>query len=184
MWSLLPTCGATPLVSDGISKEPVDASFARRDGPAALADATPSRFDAAVGAGDGGGCQCVLGADLVLRMSWACFCAVYGCSFSEQAFCDSNVGWSSGCGLDVYAGNTIGGLDEWVFDHQSGEVVGVQLVRTDGVFQCPTDPTLQFSVVAAGRFPDAACTQSPACGCTDAGPPCPVPDSGVLFVHP
>src|SRR5580698_316785 len=109
-------CGSTPLVSmplaaDGGRKEPFD-------GPHPPVDARALSLDA-------GGCQCLLGSDHFLRMSWACLCANYGdlCSSSEAAFCDSNVGWTKGCGLDLYTGLTLGGSDVWVFDHQSGAVV-------------------------------------------------------------
>lgn len=166
-------CGSTPLLStprasDGGRKEAFD-------GP----------VDRTALSSDAGGCQCTLGSDHILRMSWACLCANFGyvCSSDEADFCDSNVGWTKGCGLDVYTALTLGGSDVWVFDHQSGTVIGIQYISEDSVFTCPTDANLQSSVVAAGTFPDGTCASNAACGCTDAGPPCPVPDSGTI-VHP
>jgi hypothetical protein len=163
-------CGSKPLVSDGGRKEPIG-------GPPLRVDALPQPSPL-----DAGDCPCVLGTDHILRMSWACLCANYNdlCTSNESAFCDANVGWTKGCGLDVYSGLTLGGTDVWVFDHQSGAVVGIQYFSEDSVFTCPSDANLQSSAVAAGTFPDATCAGSPACGCTDAGPPCPVPDSGLV----
>jgi hypothetical protein len=176
---LASACSSTPLVSDGGRKGPFDEPF---DGPHAQSDGGVDAPPLPLDAGD---CHCLLGSDHILRMSWACLCANYGdlCSSDEGQFCDSNVGWTKGCGLDVYSGYTIGGIDEWVFDHQSGAVVGIQFVSEDSVFTCPTDPNQQSSEVAAGTFPDPTCVGAAACGCTDAGPPCPQPDSG-LIEHP
>jgi hypothetical protein len=174
---LVAGCGSTPLMSAGNQREPFDGALPQSDGPPAPVDGMASPPDA-------GDCQCLLGTDHILRMSWACFCANYNeCLSDEATFCDSNVGWASGCGLDTHTVYTLDGIEEWVFDHQSGAVVGIQDVNGDGLYTCPTDANLQSNVVVAGTFPDATCARSAACGCTGAGPPCPAPDGG-LFPHP
>jgi hypothetical protein len=164
---LVSACAPTPLVADGGRKTPVDGPVVPVDAPLPL---------------DAGGCPCQLGSDHILRMSWACLCVNYNdlCTSNESAFCETNIGWTKGCGLDVYTGLTLGGSDVWVFDHQSGAVIGIQYISADSVFTCPSNANLQSSAVAAGTFPDATCAGSAACGCTDAGPPCPLPDSGTV----
>jgi hypothetical protein len=138
---------------------------------------------------DGGACQCLLGADGVLRMSWDCFTANFGGGAPMSGWCGGGVagGWVSSCGLDVFELNrddpTIPD-DEWVYD-ASGTLVGQQIAG-DGtpVFVCPSDPSLTAALVAGGQFPPSGCAATD-CSCGDAGAvDCPVPDAGATRINP
>jgi hypothetical protein len=129
---------------------------------------------------DAGACQCVLGADGVLRMSWDCFAANYQDGAPMSQWCGGPGGWVTSCGLDIFKLNrddpTIPD-DEWVYD-ATGATVGQQIAEDIPVFVCPSDPSLKASVVAGGQFPSAGCAVSD-CTCGDAGAVnCPMPDAG------
>jgi hypothetical protein len=139
---------------------------------------------------DGGDCQCVLGADEVLRMSWACFNTYFGGGSPMSGWCAGGVagGWVSSCGLDIYKLNRDDSAipdDEWVYD-AGGNLVGQQIAETSPVFVCPTAPTLwpAATVVAAGQFPASGCAVAD-CTCGDAGAVnCPMPDAGTRTINP
>lgn len=135
---------------------------------------------------DGGDCQCVVGADGVLRMSWDCFTANFGGGAPMSGWCGGSPGgWVSSCGLEVFKLNRDDSTipdDEWVYDG-SGNLVGQQIASVSPVFVCPTAPTLwpAATLVAAGRFPSNSCAVEN-CTCGDAGAiNCPVPDPGILL---
>ena len=139
---------------------------------------------------DAGDCQCVLGSDHVLRMSWACFTTYFGGGSPMSGWCAGGVagGFVSSCGLDVFKLNrddpTIPD-DEWVYD-AGGNLVGQQIAETSPVFVCPTAPTAwpAATVVAAGQFPSSNCAAVD-CTCGDAGAVnCPMPDAGTRTINP
>jgi hypothetical protein len=138
---------------------------------------------------DAGVCQCAIGADGVLRMSWDCFTANYGGGSPMSQWCDGGGagGWVSSCGLDVFKLNrdepTIPD-DEWVYD-ATGALVGQQLA-SDGtpVFVCPSAPSLKAALVAGGQFPASGCSVID-CTCGDAGAlNCTMPDGGTTSINP
>jgi hypothetical protein len=137
---------------------------------------------------DAGDCQCVLGADGVLRMSWDCFTTYFGGGAAMSGWCGGPGGWITSCGLDVFKldrDNAAIPDDEWAYD-PSGNLVGQQIAETSPVFVCPTAPTLwpAATVVAAGQFPASGCAVSD-CTCGDAGAvSCPVPDAGTTPINP
>ncbi len=131
---------------------------------------------------DAGACQCVIGADGVLRMSWDCFSTNYENGAPMSGWCGNGGpgGWVSSCGLEIFKLNrddpTIPD-DEWVYD-ATGTTVGQQIAELDPVFVCPSDPNLRAAVVAGGQFPPSGCAVTD-CTCGDAGAvTCPVPDGG------
>ena len=132
---------------------------------------------------DAGACQCVVGADGVLRMSWDCFTTYFGGGALKSGWCNGGPGgWVSSCGLDVFELNRDDSTipdDEWVYD-ASGDLVGQQIAEVSPVFVCPTAPMMSpaVSIVAAGQFPGTGCAVTN-CTCGDAGAvTCPVPDGG------
>jgi hypothetical protein len=136
---------------------------------------------------DAGACQCVIGADGVLRMSWDCFSTNYGSGAPMSQWCGGPGGWVSSCGFDIFKLNrddpTIPD-DEWVYD-ATGTTVGQQIAG-DGtpVFVCPSDPSLKAALVAGGQFPPSGCAVTN-CSCGDAGAvDCPVPDAGATRINP
>ncbi|HLK94078.1 MAG TPA: hypothetical protein VKZ18_29565 [Polyangia bacterium] len=134
--------------------------------------ACPPPADAGTSSWDAAACDCRIGADGVLRMSWDCFCAAYGCGNPEQGWCGGPGQWTTGCGLDVYTWDRFGETQIYVYD-KSGTQVGTQMQTGGaGFFECPTDPTLQSATVAGGMFPAASCATS-VCPCD------PVPGGGV-----
>jgi hypothetical protein len=126
------------------------------------------------GSGDAAACECRVD-DFTLTMSWACFCAKFGCSDRRPA-CASNRTGYPGCGLIADNFNTVAGQFISVWD-ESGALVGRQYVSDTSYYQCPSDPTVQAGRVRAGRFPDATCGEV---GCTCAGgtTTCATPDAG------
>jgi hypothetical protein len=134
--------------------------------------ACPPPPDAGANPWDAGACDCRIGADGVLRMSWDCFCAAYGCENPELGWCGSPGQWTTGCGLDVFTYDRLGKNQIYVYD-QTGTEVGTQMqVGGASFFECPTDPTLKSPTVAGGTFPSSSCA-SVVCPCD------PVPGGGV-----
>ena len=136
---------------------------------------------------DAGACQCVIGADGVLRMSWDCFSTNYSNGAPMGSWCSGGPGgWVSSCGLDVFKLNrddpTIPD-DEWVYD-ATGATVGQQIAGDIPVFVCPSDPSLKAAVVAGGQFPPSGCAVTD-CTCGDAGAVnCPMSDAGADRINP
>jgi hypothetical protein len=135
---------------------------------------------------DAGACQCVIGADGVLRMSWDCFSTNYGSGAPMSQWCGGPGGWVSSCGFEIFKLNrddpTIPD-DQWVYD-ATGTTVGQQIAELDPVFVCPSDPSLRAAVVAGGQFPPSGCAVTD-CTCGDAGAvDCPVPDAGAAGINP
>ena len=134
---------------------------------------------------DAGACQCVVGADNVLRMSWDCFTTYFGGGAAMSGWCGGPGGWVSSCGLDVFKLNRDNSSipdDEWVYD-ASGNLVGQQIAEVSPVFVCPTAPEMWPAVlmVAAGQFPASGCAVTD-CTCGDAGAVnCPTPDAGTTI---
>ena len=140
-------------------------------------DAGASPFDA-------GACDCRIDGHGVLRMSWDCFCASYGCGNPWHGWCGAPGQWTSGCGLDVFTWDRLGLTQIYVYD-QTGTQVGTQIQNPDtSFFECPTDPSLKSPTVASGTFPAASCAstvcpcdQNPSDGMTGTFS-CPAPDGG------
>jgi len=161
----------------GSGQPPVDASTT-----------TPPVDASTISPPDAGACQCVLGADGVLRMSWDCFTSNFGGGAAMSGWCGGPGGWITSCGLDVFKldrDNSAIPDDEWVYD-ASGNLVGQQIAETSPVFVCPTAPTSwpAATMVAAGQFPASSCAVTD-CTCGDAGAVnCPVPDAGATPINP
>ena len=135
---------------------------------------------------DAGACQCVVGADNVLRMSWDCFTTYFGGGAAKSGWCGGGPGgWVSSCGLDVFKldrDNSAIPDDEWVYD-ASGNLVGQQIAEVSPDFVCPTAPAMwpAVSIVAAGQFPRSGCAVTN-CTCGDGGAVnCPTPDAGTAI---
>ena len=127
---------------------------------------------------DAAACDCQIGADGVLRMSWDCFYTVYGNGSPERGLCGIPGQGTSGCGLDVFSYEDLGQSQLLVYD-KSGTEVGTQLANAGGGYFCPSDLTLTASKVAGGQFPDAACA-TVVCSCnSDSTFTCPAPDAGI-----
>ncbi len=145
---------------------------------------TPVDASTATPPEDAGACQCLVGADSVLRMSWDCFTTYFGGGALKSGWCNGGPGgWVSSCGLDVFKLNRDDSTipdDEWVYD-ASGNLVGQQIAEVSPVFVCPTAPMTwpAVSIVAAGQFPGTGCAVTN-CTCGDAGAlNCPGPDASV-----
>ncbi len=161
-------------------------------GPAGNVDAGgPPPVDASTTTppGDAGACDCVLGADGVLRMSWNCFSTNYQNGAPMSEWCAGSGGpggWVSSCGLEIFKLNRDDPTvpdDEWVYD-ATGTTVGQQIAETIPVFVCPSDPSLKAAVVAGGQFPPAGCAVE-SCSCGDAGAVnCPLTDAGPKTINP
>jgi hypothetical protein len=132
-------------------------------------DATPD------GIVDAAACDCNV-EDFTLTMSWACFCAKFGCAESQPS-CLANRTWYPGCGLTVDTLDTVAGPNIAVWD-ANGVLVGGQYTSDTSYYQCPSDPSLQAGRVRAGRFPDASCPGAP-CTCAEGQTTCAQPDAGV-----
>ena len=103
-----------------------------------------------------------------MTISWSCFCAKYDCSSQPKVQCSGSDQITSGCGLQEFTVDTLGGPESWVYD-SSGSLVGEQLGTDDSEFVCPTDPGMIGFVLRAGQFADT-CDSAITTGCTvDAG---------------
>ena len=130
------------------------------------------------GSFDAAACDCQIGADGVLRMSWDCFSTSYGNGSPELGWCGAPGQWTSACGLDVFSYDDRGLTQLFVYD-KSGTEVGTQFANSSVGYVCPSDPTLTASKVAGGQFPDAACA-TVVCPCnSDRTFTCPAPDAGI-----
>jgi hypothetical protein len=138
-------------------------------------------------------CQCQVGSDGALRMSWECFCANDGCGQPESGWCGSGGEWTASCGgINVYTLPSIGELELFVYG-PDGRQIGVKLVAEAGTpFVCPTDSTQRSNVVSAGTIPGSECApisctcnddRTFTCPATDAGTS-PVPDGGLPLAPP
>ena len=128
-------------------------------------------------------CGCQI-SDHTLTISMACYCAQYDCTQSLWSLSCTDVSYGVGCGIVEVSAQTIGGLEKWVYNDER-TLIGVQLATDDGVFTCPTDPSLQGYVLRAGSFPleDGGvwfngCTSITSCPCVDGTQSCPQVDAG------
>jgi hypothetical protein len=124
--------------------------------------------------GDATACDCRV-ENLTLTMSWACFCAKFGCTDTEPA-CGPNRTTYPGCGLTADSTDPAGGPYISVWD-ENGALVGRQYSSDTSEYQCPSDPSQHALRVRAGRFPEASCS-GVACTCTDNKTTCAAPDAG------
>ena len=120
-------------------------------------------------------CDCHV-ENYTLTMSWACFCAKFGCADPLPA-CNSHRKAYPGCGLvaDDFSGPFGPSISVW---DESGVLVGREYGSDTSSYQCPSDPSIQGFSVRAGRFPDATCAEV-ACTCNGTAMSCPIPDAGV-----
>jgi hypothetical protein len=124
---------------------------------------------------DPAACGCQL-SDYTLTISWSCFCKQYNCASMMQAECPLIGQWERGCNYQKYSIYTVGGVESWTYD-DTGQTVGAQLGTDDGIFSCPTDPSMQGFVLKAGyQLDDCEAISTSGynadagvCGPTDAG---------------
>jgi hypothetical protein len=175
---------AGPLRTIDASTRPIDASS--RPADAARAGDASHPVDASPRASDAGldtrlACDCQLGGDGVMHMSWSCFEAYVGTRNVLQ-FCGAPGALTSACGLVDYTFYDENGLlQEYVYDESSGEQVGGHYATNIPyyAYKCP-DQTISALMVESGIFPASSCTTRTACGCTADGRSlaCPPPDAG------
>ncbi len=164
-------CGSTAATSDGGRQHPPDgagdqSTLPIHTGTDAVADSTAS---------DASGCSCTAEGS-VLHMSWDCYCSAYGCSSVARASCGPLVTWTVACGMEVVSWNTVGGLNQRVFD-ASGKLVGVRLASDVAQYGCGGADAGTAMVVQAGQFPGASCAPV-TCDCAvDGTASCPKPDA-------
>ena len=161
-------CGSQSLVSrDDGNKTPGD------DGPVTGVDAI-----------DPAACGCqVEGGTLTISMP--CYCKQHDCTQSPFTLYCSDVRLGIGCGIVEVSLETIGGPEKLVYNDER-TLIGVQLATDDGVFTCPTDPSLQGFVLRAGSFPledgggppFESCASVTDCPCVDGKMACPAMDAG------
>jgi hypothetical protein len=159
------------------STRPLDGSTRSFDALMRLGDASSRPLDA--GPDTGLGCNCRVGADGVLRMSWSCFQTSVGTKNVLQ-FCGAPGALTSACDLVVYTfydGNGL--LQQYVYDETSSVQVGGHYESEYTPFACP-DQNLSARKVESGTFADSSCTTRTACGCNAEGRSlaCPPPDAG------
>ena len=165
------------------STRPIDASSRPADA-ARPADASHP-IDASTRASDAApdtrlGCDCQIGGDGVMHMSWTCFDTYVGTRNVLQ-FCGAPGALASACGLVVYTFYDENGLlQQYVYDESGGAQVGGHYESEHTAFACP-DQTISALKVESGTFPASSCTTRTACGCTADGRSlgCPPPDAGV-----
>jgi hypothetical protein len=124
---------------------------------------------------DPAACGCQLNG-YTLTISWDCYCKQYKCTGMMQPSCPLTGQWERGCNYQKYSVFTIGGVESWVYD-EAGQMVGAQLGTDDGIFSCPTDPSMQGFVLRAGYLLEDCEAISTSgydadagvCGPTDAG---------------
>ena len=104
-----------------------------------------------IGATDPAACGCQVAGD-TLTISMACYCKQYDCTQSPWTLFCTDVSYEIGCGIMQVSLNTVGGPEKWVYNDER-TLIGAQLATDAGVFTCPTDPSLQGSVLRAGGFP-------------------------------
>jgi hypothetical protein len=97
---------------------------------------------------DPAACGCQV-SDFTLTISWDCFCKQYNCTGMMDPACPVTGQWTRGCSHQKYSIETIGGVDSRVYD-DTGQLVGAQLGTDDGIFSCPTDPSMQGFILKAG----------------------------------
>jgi hypothetical protein len=124
---------------------------------------------------DAATCGCQV-SGYTLTISWDCYCKQYNCTGAPQQTCPVMGQWARGCNYQKFSVSTVGGPESWVYDG-TGQMVGAQLGTDDGIFTCPTDPSLQGFRLQAGYqlddCPGAVTTQysvdAGTCQPTDAG---------------
>jgi hypothetical protein len=138
----------------------------------------PDGSVADVSPGDPAACGCHADG-YTLTISWDCYCKQYDCTviqpFADQCSGSSTL-WTHGCGFYELSVQTVGGLERWVYTN-AGQLIGAQLGTDDGIFTCPTDPSLQGFVLRAGQFPLQNCEAETPCPCVDGGASCRTPFS-------
>jgi hypothetical protein len=131
------------------------------------------------------GCMCAADSQ-TLTMSWECYCQTHTCTGTEEIDnCSQTPGvWTRGCGFDEYTVDTPGGPEIWVYESQTGQLVGAQLTTDDSVFVCPDSQGIQRFVLHAGQFRPDTCDSRITCNCadTDASPraSCSNGDGGIV----
>ncbi len=170
LFAAITGCGSSSSGSDG----------GLHNGDGSRDHSTTPIHTAADGAGDGpesdgGACRCTTDGQ-VLHMSWACYCAVYGCP-ALKPNCGPLFTWTSECGRLVGTWNNGGVANKRVFDNQ-GAVVAVRLSSGTGDYGCGGDHTGTASIIEAGELPAVSCASLP-CVCNlDGTVDCSVPDGG------
>jgi hypothetical protein len=150
--------------------------------------AAPDGSVTGIGASDPAACGCQVEGN-TLTISMDCYCKQYDCTQSPWSLSCSDVGYGIGCGIVEVSAQTVGGLERWAYNDERS-LVGVQLATDDGVFTCPTDPSLQGYVLRAGGFPLEeggfwfdGCTSVTHCPCVDSKiSSCPTLDAGTSTV--
>ncbi|MFL5304660.1 MAG: hypothetical protein ACJ8F1_05575 [Polyangia bacterium] len=128
-------------------------------------------------AGDGGACSCTTDGQ-VLHMTWACYCAAYGCP-TVKPNCGPLFTWTLACGLLVGTWNNGGVVNKRVFDSK-GAVVGVRLSSGIADYGCAGVDSGTATIIQAGQLPADSCAPAP-CVCNlDGTVDCSVPDGGTL----
>lgn len=128
-------CSSQPLVAaDGGKKTP-----------------GPDGAVTGIGASDPAACGCQVDGN-TLTISMSCYCQKYDCTQSPWTLACTAVTYGIGCGIMQVSLNTVGGLERWIYNDER-TLIGAQLATDEGLFICPTDPSLQGSVLRAGGFP-------------------------------
>lgn len=127
---------------------------------------------------DPAACGCSV-SGYTLTVSWSCFCQDHDCTTPRQAACPLLGQWTSGCDHQKYSISTIGGIESWVYD-DTGQLVGEQLGTDDGIFACPTDPSLQGFILRSGYLLEDCQTTATTAYSPDAGT-CVPTDAGLTF---
>ncbi len=151
-------------------------------------DPGPDGSVTGIGASDPAACGCQVDGN-TLTISMSCYCKQYDCTQSPSSLACSDVSYGIGCGILEVSLPTVGGLEKWVYNDERS-LIGVQLATDEGVFTCPTDPSLKGSVLQAGGFPlddggvsgglsIESCTSVTICPCVDGKiGSCPAVDAG------
>ena len=150
--------------------------------------AGPDGSVAGIDASDPAACGCQVDGN-TLTISMACYCAQYDCTKSPFSQWCSDVSYGIGCGIIEVALQSVGGPERWAYNDER-TLIGVQLATDEGVFTCPTDPSLQGSVLRAGVFPLEeggvwfdGCASVTTCPCVDGTvSSCPTIDAGASTV--
>ena len=126
------------------------------------------------GPADAAACDCHV-ENYTLTMSWACFCAKFGCADPLPA-CNSHRRTPR-----MRPGRRGFQRPLRTIPLRVGRKRRARRSRIwfgTSPYQCPSDPSIQGFSVRAGRFPDATCAEV-ACTCNGTAMSCPIPDAGV-----
>jgi hypothetical protein len=175
LWFLLAAgCGSGSAKSGGGGHPGTDAGGDRSTIPIHVPG--DAAADSRAGDATAGGCCTMDGT--TLHMSWACYCAAYGCETGASAHtCGPSLMWSSACGLRIRSWNTAGGVNQEVFDG-TGALVGIRLASDVAQYGCTGADGGTALVVQAGQFPPASCAAQPCVCLVDGSISCPTPDGG------